>query len=141
MEIHVYSGPNLNRLGRRDEGHYGSEGLADIHAWLAESVEDLDVDLTCRQTNDEAEMLGWIQDAEIDGLVLNAAGWTHTSVALRDAVDLVDYPVVEVHLSNVHAREEFRQTSYTAPVCIGQIAGFGRRSYLLGIQALVKERG
>ncbi len=138
MLIHVYHGPNLNCLGERDENHYGSRDLEDINKNLRTLAEKLDVELKTRQSNHEGELIERIQDESKDGLVLNAAGYTHTSVALRDAVDLVTYPTVEVHLSNVHARESFRHESLLAPVCVGQISGFGVDSYRLGLRAVVR---
>lgn len=138
MLIHVYHGPNLNCLGTRNESHYGSETLQDINDDLRSLSEQLDVELETWQTNREGDLIERVQEDDKDGLVLNAAGYTHTSVALRDAVDLVGYPTVEVHLSNVHARESFRENSLLAPVCLGQISGFGSDSYRLGLRAVVR---
>lgn len=137
MIVHVYHGPNLNRLGSRDDSHYGSVSLEDINGDLRSLGDELGVDVECRQSNEEGTLVDWVQSEEKDGLVLNAAGYTHTSVALRDAVDLVDYPTVEVHLSNIHAREAFRRESRLAPVCLGQVSGFGPASYRLGLRAVV----
>jgi 3-dehydroquinate dehydratase-2 len=138
MLIHVYHGPNLNCLGNRDKNHYGSETLQDINDDLHSLSEQLDVELEIWQTNREGDLIERVQEDDKDGLVLNAAGYTHTSVALRDAVDLVEYPTVEVHLSNVHARESFRENSLLAPVCVGQISGFGSDSYRLGLRAVIR---
>ena len=137
MEIQVYHGPNLNCLHRRDERHYDKIKLEELNEELIEFGEELGVTVSCWQSNREGELIDWIQEPTVDGAILNAGGLTHTSVALRDAVALADYPVVEVHLSNIHAREEFRQKSLLSPVCLGQIAGFGAESYRLGLRALV----
>jgi 3-dehydroquinate dehydratase-2 len=137
MIIHVYHGPNLNRLETRDTGHYGSATLDGINKELRVLAEELDVKVECRQSNSEGTLVDWVQAEDKDGLVLNAAAYTHTSVALRDAIHLVDYPTVEVHLSNIHTREEFRRESYLAPVCLGQVSGFGPESYRLGLRAVV----
>jgi 3-dehydroquinate dehydratase-2 len=137
MKIEVYHGPNLNCLGRRDPEHYGEFTLEDINKIIQKRAGALEVEVECRQTNDESELLGWLQEEDKDGVVINPAGWTHTSVALRDAIELASYPVVEVHLSNISDREDFRTQSLTAPVCLGQISGFGSNSYLLGLQAVV----
>ncbi len=137
MEIQIYHGPNLNCLHRRDEQHYGKISLDELDEELVEFGDELGVDVSCWQSNREGELIDWIQEPTVDGAILNAGGLTHTSVALRDAVALADYPVVEVHLSNIHGREKFRQKSLIAPVCLGQIAGFGAESYRLGLRALV----
>jgi 3-dehydroquinate dehydratase-2 len=137
MLVHVYHGPNLNELESRSDTHYGSSDLEDINERLRTLAESLELDLTIHQTNHEGELVDWIQSTEKDGLVLNAAGYTHTSVAIRDAIELVDYPTVEVHLSNIHARESFRDNSRLAPACVGQISGFGALSYELGLRAVV----
>ncbi|MFB6356726.1 MAG: type II 3-dehydroquinate dehydratase [bacterium] len=143
MLIHVYHGPNLNKLGERDVSQYGRVTLNEINQQLADYAGDqpYEIELESRQTNREGELVEWVQNSDKDGLILNAAGYTHTSVALRDAVDLVDYPTVEVHLSNIHSREEFRQKSLIAPVSEGQISGFGVNSYLLGMEALIRHLG
>lgn len=133
----VIHGPNLNLLGRREPAIYGSLTLDDINARLHEAAQG--VELRIMQSNHEGEIVTAIQEAAAwaDGIVINAAAYTHTSVAIRDAVSAVHLPAVEVHLSNIHARETFRHTSLMAPVCLGQIAGFGWRSYTLGLQALL----
>lgn len=141
MEVHVYHGPNLNRLDDRDETHYGPVDLEGINESLHELAGELDVDLVCRQTNHEGELVEWVQAGDKDGLVLNAAAYTHTSVALRDAIDLVDYPVVEVHLSNLEKRESFRRESMIGAVCVGRVAGFRGDSYRLGLRAVVRHLG
>ena len=137
MIVHVYHGPNLNRLGSRDADHYGSVTLEGINKELRVLADDLGIEVECRQSNSEGTLVDWIQSEDKDGIVLNAAAYTHTSVALRDAIDLVDYPTVEVHLSNIHSREPFRRESRLAPVCLGQVSGFGPDSYRLGLRAVV----
>ena len=133
----VVHGPNLNLLGRREPTIYGSLTLEAINSRLQAAFED--VSLRFFQSNHEGELVDHIHDAWnwADGIVINPGAYTHYSLALRDAVAAVDIPAVEVHLSNVHARESFRQRSVIAPVCLGQIAGFGWQSYLLGIQAIL----
>jgi len=138
VEIHVYHGPNLNCLERRDSSQYGTQGLEAIDSSLVELGEELNVEVVARQSNSESELVGWIQKQDKDGLVINPAGLTHTSVVLRDVLELAEYPVVEVHLSNIAAREQFRRQSLTAPACLGQISGLGLQSYELGLRAVVK---
>lgn len=137
VDLHVYHGPNLNKLQDRDVDHYGSRTLEAINESLSSLGQELGADVTCRQTNHEGELIDWVQDEDKDGLVLNAAGYTHTSVALRDAIEMVSYPTVEVHLSNIYDREDFRSESMISPVCLGVISGFGQASYLLGLRAVV----
>lgn len=136
MDLHVYHGPNLNKLGQRSDQAYGSDTIEDINQQIRNLADELGVGLEIKQSNHEGEIVDWIQDGEKDGLVINAGAYTHTSVALRDAIALVNYPVVEVHLSNIYDREDFRATSRIAPVCVGQISGFGSDSYRLGLRAL-----
>lgn len=137
--VHVLNGPNLNLLGRREPHIYGSMSLGDIERRVRERAEKAGVELTFRQSNHEGELVGWIHEAgqEKAGILLNAAAYTHTSVALRDAIAGVGAPTIEIHLSNVHAREPFRHRSLIAPVCVGVISGFGPASYTLGFDALV----
>ena len=141
MKILFLNGPNLNLLGTREPGLYGSQTLADIEALVRAHAASLEesVDIGFRQSNSEAELIGWVQSAkgEYQVLVINAAAYTHTSIALRDAVAAVGLPAIEIHLSNIHAREDFRHQSFLAPVCKGQINGFGAYSYLLGLMAAV----
>lgn len=140
MNILVLNGPNLNLLGAREPEHYGTLTLAEIEQRVRREADALGVTMAFRQSNSEGELVTWIQQAagEYDGIVLNAAAYTHTSVALRDAIAAVRLPVVEVHLSNVFAREEFRHHSYIAPVCRGSISGFGALSYVLALRALAQ---
>jgi 3-dehydroquinate dehydratase-2 len=140
MNILILHGPNLALLGTREPGIYGRCTLADINAKLEADAQGLGVAVECRQSDIEGELVGWIGRAPSQGfagIVLNPAAYTHTSVALRDAISASGLPVVEVHLSNTHAREAFRHESLTAPVCKGQIMGFGPESYRLGLRALV----
>jgi 3-dehydroquinate dehydratase II len=125
-------------LGLREPAVYGTQTLADVDAALERLAAELDVDIACRQSNQEGELIDWLHEARerFDGVVINPGGYTHTSVALRDAIASTSKPCVEVHLSNVHAREAFRHTSLTAGVCVGVVMGFGVGSYLLGLRAL-----
>lgn len=133
----VIHGPNLNLLGTRDPAIYGTTTLAEIDAALAHRAAARGADVTCVQSNLEGALVDAIQRARgaYDAIVINPGGYTHTSVAIRDAIEAVGVPTVEVHLSNIHAREAFRQVSITAPRCVGQICGFGARSYGLGLDA------
>jgi len=139
MNILVLNGPNLNLLGVRQPEIYGSLSLADIEAILRRKASQLGVSIEFRQTNHEGILVDWIHQARgvFDGILLNAGGYTHTSVALRDAILATEMQVVEVHLSNIHAREEFRHRSLIAAVCRGQICGFGAQSYVLALEACV----
>jgi 3-dehydroquinate dehydratase-2 len=137
MRILFLNGPNLNLLGKREPDVYGAFTLADIELKVRERAERTGAQVEFRQSNIEGELVTWIQQSknQFDVIVLNAAAYTHTSIALRDAITAVGIPTIEVHLSNIHAREEFRQKSLIAPVCKGQIAGFGWRSYVLAAEA------
>ena len=139
MKVLFLNGPNLNLLGQREPEVYGRATLADIEAKVRERASELDIEVDFRQSNLEGELVDWIQQAKakFDVIVLNAAAYTHTSVALRDAIAAVGIPTIEIHLSNIHAREKFRQKSLIAPVCCGQIAGFGQKSYLLALEASI----
>lgn len=130
-KILVIHGPNLNLLGTREPEIYGHETLADVNAMLVEQGRSADVEVECRQSNHEGTMVDWIQQAnkEFDFIILNAGAYTHYSIAIRDAIAAIQVPVIEVHLSNVHTREEFRHKSVIAPVVMGQILGFGVDSY------------
>ena len=139
MKLLFLNGPNLNLLGQREIGIYGQMSLSQIEAEVRTQASELGVEVEFRQSNMEGELVTWIQAAkgQYDVIVLNAAAYTHTSLAIRDAIAAVSVPVIEVHLSNIHAREEFRQKSLIAPVCRGQITGFGHYSYILALLASV----
>ena len=139
MKILFLNGPNLNLLGTREPGIYGTLTLADIEAAVRRRAQGRPIEVDFRQSNHEGELVTWIQEArgKADAIVLNAAAYTHTSVALRDAISASGVPTIEVHLSNVHAREEFRHRSKIAAVCRGQVTGFGLGSYLLGLEAAI----
>ena len=139
MKIRVINGPNLNMLGIREPDIYGKTNYASLSSMIEEHAQKIDVEVEVMQSNHEGDLVDMIQDSygKIDGIVINPAAYTHTSIALRDALLAVKIPAVEVHLSNIHAREEFRKTSFTAPVCIGQIAGFKKDSYTLALRAIV----
>jgi 3-dehydroquinate dehydratase-2 len=146
IAVHVLNGPNLNMLGRREPRIYGSITLAAIEQLVRERANAAQTAMTFRQSNHEGLLVDWIQEAGFQGagIVINAGAYTHTSVALRDAIAGSGAPTVEVHLSNVHARESFRHRSLIAPVCAGIICGFGSASYLLGFEAvhrILRERG
>ncbi len=135
----LLNGPNLNRLGQREPDIYGAQTLADIEKACRAHAKARGADLDCRQSNHEGALIDALHEAEgrHKGVILNAGAFTHTSVALRDAIASIDVPVIEVHLSNIHAREPFRHQSMIAPVALGQIAGFGALSYILAIDALL----
>ncbi len=139
MKILFLSGPNLNLLGQREPEVYGKTTLADIEAMVRKRAAARGATVDFRQTNLEGELVTWIQSAKgvFEVIVLNAAAYTHTSIALRDAIVGTGVPTIEIHLSNIHAREEFRHRSLIAGVCKGQIAGFGSNSYILGLESAI----
>jgi len=139
MKILFLNGPNLNLLGQREPEVYGRTTLKDIEAQVRSRAAQFKAEIDFRQSNLEGQLVDWIQEAkgQFDVIVINAAAYTHTSIALRDAIAAVGVPTIEIHLSNVHAREKFRHKSLIAPVCCGQITGFGAKSYLLALQASV----
>ena len=140
MRILVLHGVNLNMFGKRDPSQYGTATLADIDAALQNLAADLDVTVACFQTNHEGAMCERIHQAfrdQVDAVIINAGAWTHTSYAIRDALAILTVPIVEVHLSNIHAREAFRHHSVIAEIARGQICGFGVDSYLLALRAAV----
>lgn len=141
MTIMILNGPNLNLLGRRDKNIYGSQTLADVEIILKEKFSD--IDFIFIQSNHEGDLIDAIQSAEtgtVDAIVANWGGFTHSSVAIRDALELLNIPKVEVHISNIHAREEFRERSVTGKVMSGIITGFGINSYVLGVEAALMMR-
>ena len=143
MKISVINGPNLNLLGEREPGYYGTDTLASINAGLEKTAAELGTEIEFYQSNHEGAIIDRLHAARananggVDAIVLNAGAYTHYSYAIRDAIAAIKLPVVEVHLSNIHARDAFRETSVIAPVCIGQISGFGAYSYTLGLYAAV----
>jgi 3-dehydroquinate dehydratase-2 len=139
MRILFLNGPNLNLLGQREPHIYGKTTLAEIELRVRELAAKMGVEIEFRQSNWEGKLVDWIQEARgvFDAIVLNAGAYTHTSIAIRDAIASTGISVVEVHISNVHAREEFRHSSMIAPVCRGVICGFGVMSYLLGLEAAI----
>ena len=140
MKILTLHGPNLNLLGSREPEIYGAMTLDDLNARLIEEGKKMGAEVTCQQSNHEGALIDMLQDARTwaDGVIFNPGGYTHTSVALRDTVAAIGIPVVEVHLSNVYAREEFRHKSLLSAVCVGKITGFGWRSYVLGLRSLIE---
>lgn len=136
----VIHGPNLNLLGLREPEIYGKDTLSDINNKIQKKASELNVSVECKQSNSEGIIIDWIHEAnlqKISGLIINPGAYTHTSIAIRDALVGTRLPTIEVHLSNIHAREEFRKHSFIASVCLGQISGFGHLGYLLALEAIV----
>lgn len=143
MKVLCLNGPNLNRLGKREKEAYGTFTLEELENELMDFAGSNGINLMCMQSNHEGELVDWIHLAADDGteaIVLNAGAYTHTSVAIRDAIASIQIPVVEVHISNVYKREEFRHHSYIAPVAAGQITGFGQDVYKLALHALLLQQ-
>ena len=138
LRMLVLHGPNLNLLGTREQSIYGTQSLDGIDSALTKLSEELGVEVDIRQSNNEGELVSWIQEARsgYDGIIINPAAYTHTSIAIRDAIAAVGLPTVEVHLSNIHQREPFRQHSHVAGVSLGQISGLGPTGYLLALRGL-----
>lgn len=143
MKILVLNGPNLDLLGKREPDVYGHQTLDEMMAAVRERAETLGVEVVCEQSNDEGALVTRVGHCagEVDGIVMNPAAYTHTSIALRDAIKACGVPCVEVHLSNIHTREPFRHKSMTAGACLGQLCGFGALGYSLGLEALVDYLG
>lgn len=141
--IYILNGPNLNLLGVREPEIYGRERLSDIETRCRNKAKTLGLEVVFRQSNHEGELVDWIQEArdKAAGIVINAAGYTHTSVAVLDALTASDLPIIEVHLSNIHRREAFRQQSYVSQIADGVIAGLGATGYELALEALAKKLG
>lgn len=139
MKILILHGPNLNLLGTREPEVYGSMTLENINEKMITLGKELNAEIKCSQSNHEGALIDALHDARTwaNGVVFNPGGYTHTSVALRDAISAIQIPVIEVHLSNVYAREEFRHTSFVSAVCKGKVTGFGWRSYELGLRGLI----
>ena len=138
LRIRILHGPNLNLLGSREQSIYGTLSLDAINSRIAKLAKELAVKVDIRQSNHEGELVTWIQEARTgyDGIIINPAAYTHTSIAIRDAIAAVSLPTMEVHLSNIHQREEFRHQSYVARVALGQITGLGAMGYLLALRGL-----
>ena len=141
LKIMVINGPNLNMLGIREPDIYGKKSYSDLEAYIEEYCKNKDIDVTVLQSNSEGEIIDFIHHAlgAFDGIVINPGAYTHYSYAIHDALASVNLPAVEVHISNIHSREEFRRTSVTVPACTGQITGLGFNGYLLAIDYLAKE--
>ncbi len=140
MNLLLLNGPNLNLLGTREPEIYGRETLSDIEQQCRAKANLLSINLDCKQSNHEGELVNWVQDAreKYSGIIINPAGYSHTSIALRDALSAVEIPIIEVHLSNIFAREEFRHFSYISPIAKGGVFGLGSQGYLLAIDAMYK---
>ena len=140
MKITVINGPNLNMLGRRDRSHYGDMTLAELEDFVRDYCAERGIETEFLQSNCEGEIVGWIQSAACDGMILNAGAYTHYSYAIRDAIECRNFPVAEVHLSDIHSREPFRRISVLEPVCAVQIAGKRERSYTEAVDFLISYR-
>lgn len=140
MRIFILNGPNLNMLGSREPEIYGSETLSDIEVLCREAGDKIGAEIDFRQSNHEGELVEWVQEAarskKYDGVAINAAGFTHTSVALHDALKLLDIPIIEVHISDPKAREDFRHKSYIEPLASAVFAGYGAKSYVMAVEKL-----
>lgn len=141
LKIMVLNGPNLNMLGIREPGVYGNKSYVDLENYIEEYCQSKGIEATVLQSNSEGELIDFIHhsNGSFDGIVINPGAYTHYSYAIRDALASVSVPAVEVHISNIHKREEFRHTSVTAPACVGQITGLGFRGYLLAVDFLAEE--
>ena len=139
VRVYVLNGPNLNLLGIRKPEIYGTGTLADIETMLEQDAERLGATLTFHQSNHEGQLIDWVQEArtKADGIIINAGGYTHTSIALRDAIEAVELPTIEVHISDIHAREEYRKKSYISEVAIKMICGQGAKGYSLALEQLI----
>ncbi|MBD3378944.1 MAG: type II 3-dehydroquinate dehydratase [Candidatus Omnitrophica bacterium] len=138
MKILVIHGPNLDLLGKREKDIYGEDTIETINAEIRKAAEESSTDVEFFQSNHEGDIVDKVGSTESDGILINPAAYTHTSVAIRDAMSAREIPSVEVHLSNIYAREEFRHKSLIAPVVTGQISGFGKKSYIYGLKALIE---
>ncbi|MCM3316240.1 type II 3-dehydroquinate dehydratase [Rummeliibacillus stabekisii] len=141
MNYLCLNGPNLNRLGKREPAVYGHTTLKDLESQLKVLAAEFNASIDCKQSNVEGQLIDWIYEAEdtgVDGIIFNPGAYTHTSIALRDAIAGVSVPVIEVHISNVHKREEFRHHSYLAPVCVGQITGLGTFGYSAALRMFLE---
>ena len=141
MKLFIINGPNLDMLGIREPRIYGKESYTDLENYLRQSAKELGLEIEIFQSNHEGALIDALQQAhmdKLDGVVFNPGGYTHTSVALHDAIASIAPPVVEVHFSNIQSREGYRHVSYTAPACLGQIAGFGKQGYVLALEALLR---
>ena len=137
-KVLVLNGPNINLIGVRETGIYGKESIDDINAQLMSRAKQAGLQMEIRQSNHEGLLIDWLQEArtEFDGVIINAGAYTHYSYAIRDAIATLGKPCIEVHFSNIHAREDFRHTSVISPVCAGVVAGFGKVSYFLALEGL-----
>ena len=142
MKLLILNGPNLNRLGKREPHIYGAETLSDVENNCTKLAQSFNAEIDFRQSNHEGDLVDWIHEAadnEMDGIVINPGAYTHTSIAIRDAIASVDVPVIEVHISNIHAREAFRHESKLAAECVGQICGLGTFGYELAMRKFLEK--